>query len=338
MGHALRRSDQETAMWAGESPRHCRHMTQLSTEARGSFANEIVGFITRRLPQINRECRDGLISVDAWTQEIQSWLDGALEMIADLDADSRRVLFRALTLIACSAERHSQVFGAQAGEVYRFLPGLEAALVFLAESDRVPYLTAYDLWMETSAAPVLSFTGEAWHRYFRDSVRGQVQLHGFINGILRDVVDAQYVVGTEHCLVMMRTAANAMAEARRLYQQMKHGITPAEFNEFRGWLPKTKIEGVTYPGPNAAWLHEMVSTDILFGMANEDHLRKNVLPFLDLFSPQGRRVLQGDMASVVTTLDVFAASLGFPDARVLGKSSDVEVAKAVSPGLSPAID
>jgi len=42
-------------------------------------------------------------------------------------------------------------------------------------------------------------------------------------------------------------------------------MTPDQFNEMQVWLTRTVLGGVTYGGPNAAYIGEMVITDSFSG-------------------------------------------------------------------------
>lgn len=294
-------------------------------------AAQIWRFSREVLPKLNRQVRDGELSHAAFVHSVAPIIAQADTTARSLKRRARRALLLPLGFIACSAERHWQLAGHEPGDVYQLLPPLESALVVAADGDRVPYLTAYTFWIENSLPP-LAFVDDPWHRHFHDNVRAQVQLHATVNEILRHLITGQYTIGSTQCMVMLGVATNLMSQARVLFQQMKHEMTPGQFNEFRGWLPKTKVFGVVYPGPNAAWLDAMVSTDILMGTATTQYLNDTVGPALPYYTAAGRRMLISDIELPSHVQDVFAATLGFTDAGTLAVTPVSEVARVIQAG------
>jgi hypothetical protein len=92
-----------------------------------------------------------------------------------------------------------------------------------------------------------------------------------VNGLLRRITTGLASPGASECARLLWTAASGLEEARRAYRDFSRGpnglpqMTPDQFNEMQVWLTRTVLGGVTYGGPNAAYIGEMVITDSFSG-------------------------------------------------------------------------
>ena len=268
--------------------------------------------VAAKLPAWNIACRDGSLATSDWLDRVRGLATDTASVAETTDVFSKTILLKCLGFIACSAEFHSQRSGAKVGAALVELPEVRRGLVAAADGRRLPYLTAYDLWIDNAAAE-LSFTGEEHHRFFRHSVRAQFDLHSVANDVARAVVDGDYAFGTTPCLVMMEFLRAAVAGAARQFQVMKHDLTPVDFNEFRNWLPATVIDDEPIAGPNAAWLDSMISTDLLFGVATDSHFASYVAPALKYMPPTARTTVLADLGRR-TLADVAWSALQLPAA------------------------
>jgi hypothetical protein len=279
---------------------------------RGGAHAAIDTFCRDELTALNVACRDGQLPFARWVGRVRDVVRGVEETARMLPAGMpRRGLLTPLGFIACSAERHAQVRGAQPGDVLALLPGLPEALGISAGAEHIPYLTAYELWLDNDAPP-MSFTGEPHHRFFHDSVRTQVDCHAVANDVFRQIVNGNYVIGTSQCAVMASVACSSLDSARKQYQAMKHDMSWQQFNEFRGWLPATRVAGEIFAGPNAAYLHDMMCTDIVLGTADETY-KQQIAEAMPYLSTGGGRTVICDM-NRWTVFDAAADAIGLVDA------------------------
>ncbi len=301
-----------------------------TTVSRPETMTRFTGFMMNDFPLLNCACRDGLVSLDAWLSAVTPIVDAAASIAATAGDGDADLLRRGCGMVVLAAERLAQPLGFPPGAVLTRLPGLANILVGLAGPDGRPALSHKGYWLTNLPPLRFTFTGSAYERFFMTAVVSQTNMRQAVHGLLTPVCTGDVPAKSSVASRLLLAAAAVLDQAQQQYRDFNHGPddlpgqTPAQFNEMRVWLPKTRIAGKIYGGPNAAYIVDMAGTDFLLGTADEAYERYvcGFVPELD----SDERDLLHTYTTTPSVIDALSAAAGYSDAAAMSAAPTGEVA------------
>ncbi|WP_343869882.1 hypothetical protein [Dactylosporangium roseum] len=282
-------------------------------------------------PLLNCACRDGRIALGVWLSTVTPIVDAVASIAGTVGPDDADLLRRGCGMVVLAAERLAQPLGFPPGAILTRLPKLDKVLVGLADPGGRPALSHKGYWL-TNVPPVqFTFTGSAYERFFMTAVVSQTIMRQAVHGLLAPVCAGDVRTGGSSVASRLLLAAAAVLDqAQQQFRDFNRGPdglpgqTPAQFNEMRVWLPKTRIAGKLYGGPNAAYIVDMAGTDFLLGTADE-HYERYVQGFVPELDGDERRLLHTYMTTP-SVIDALSAAAGYSDAATMSVAPTDEVA------------
>lgn len=293
--------------------------------------------IRELLPTTNELALTGEISISSWMTSIGS-LVAAGPMIPERGTELSKLFRLAVLITAQSTARLEQVHDLEPGSMLASMPEL-VELVELVDPEGVG-LTAERYWLDNSTAKPMTFSTCSGEKWFIRAVRWQTTHTVAFNEKLRPICAETSPVAGIDTLRALESAASDMFTIQVLYRDFHRGpdgapmITPAMFNQMRNWLQPMWVKGKEYAAPNAAFIAQMVSPDLLMGATGPRH-RQYMDTFKHLIEESSVWQLEKD-ASMPTIIEVFALALGYEDTHELEDAPTLEIVERAmqTPGLA----
>ena len=306
----------------------------------GEIMARFLHFMTSDFPRLNSSCRDGGHSLSDWIASTGPIVREMSSLVSrQLAPEDAELLVRGGGMMVLASERLAQPKGHEPGEILRQLPGLTDMLIHLTAPYGRPALTHKGYWLNNLPPQQLTFTNSTYEKFFIGAVQAQAAMRRAVNDSLALICTDAVQADTSIAARLVQSAAEVLEQSQLQYRDFHRGHdglpgqTPAEFNEMRVWLTKTCIGGVTYGGPNAAYIPEMVATDFVMGTA-DDHYVEYVTGFFGEFDEKERRLLESHIERP-SIIEMISRSLGYVDASSMALAPVIQVAGrlAESPNL-----
>jgi hypothetical protein len=305
----------------------------------GEAMTRFVHFMMADFPRLNCACRDGELSLNDWIAAVAPVARELAPIVGHVTPQDAELLIRGGGMIVLAGERLAQPRGLVPGEILFQLPGLTDMLILLYDRDGRPALTHKGYWLDNLPPRQITFTDSSHERFFIAAVQAQTAMRQTVNNLLMLICTRAVGINISIASRVVQGAADVMEQAQLQYRDFHHGPggepgqTPTEFNEMRVWLTKTRIGGVTYGGPNAAYIPEMAATDFVIGTA-DNHYAEYVAGFLGELDAEERGLLESYI-NQPSLIEVISHYLGFAGASTMSLAPMNEVAGrlAESPNL-----
>lgn len=239
----------------------------------GEFDNALRG----KLQIYNNSLDAGGVGFETMAREFASLLrPDRIAQFLDVSAHSPEPASRLLQrvgFLVSSLERHSQGAGGMPGAALNQFPGLASRLAQLgAAAGRPPRDDHYSYWVWNASSPI-TFTGSKAELAFNHAVNQTEWLATAAADMSIDLrIGALEFSNPDASDALVSAAANAdqLRHVFAMLNKPQEGeqeaiINPRSFSQFRNYLLSYPIEGVMYPGPNAAYVAGFSRLDISIG-------------------------------------------------------------------------
>jgi hypothetical protein len=293
-----------------------------------------VRFMAVDSPALNCACRDGELSLGEWLAVVAPVVREVSTIAHQVTPDGAELLLRGGGMLVLASERLAQPTGLAPGAILQHLPGLSEMLVLLAGPDARPALTHKGYWLRNLPPLQFTFTNSSHEKFFIEAVQSQTTMRQSVHDLLLPI--RTWAVRPDSSIASrMVTSATAVLEQGQLQYRDFHrgpdgepGQTPAEFNEMRVWLSRTKISGTVYGGPNAAYIVQMAGTDFDLG-TDDEHYQQYVQGFFAELDAEERRFLQR-CVETPSLIDALSTAMGYSDTHAMSAAATDEVAARLS--------
>lgn len=253
----------------------------LSPEATLQLA-EFRAWLLHRLPKLNSGIEDCRVDRDTLFREAGRFLDSdridAIMPTAEASPAHSLAVLGLLGFALSSLERHSQGAGRPPGVAVASYPGLTERLVRLGRiAGHPPRDSHYTYWLLNAMDEPITFTGEPGEVYFNQLVnQSDARLTAVADRLLK-LRNGTLSLGDPEALVALEASAADLETLCVLHHGFRQpsaeskgaSLTPAVFSRMRSYLLPYPVAGVTYTGPNPAYVAAYFRSDLAVGCAGD---------------------------------------------------------------------